>query len=157
VRKQVPEARLRVMGRLPEDTSFLDHAGIDPLGFVEDAGPEIATWSAMVVPLHLGGGTRVKISEGFSRKVPMVSTSLGAYGYDLRDGEEIRLADSAGDFAAACVDLVRSPDRAASMAEKGWRRFLSEWTWDAIRPRVETAAEDCLRRGTPAPAASHGA
>jgi hypothetical protein len=56
------------------------------------------------------------------------------------------IADSPGDFAAACVETILDPAKAEQMAERGWVRFLKEWSWEAIRPRIWAAAEDCLRR-----------
>jgi glycosyltransferase involved in cell wall biosynthesis len=56
------------------------------------------------------------------------------------------LADTAEDFGRACIELIKNPARGAELAAKGWRDFLEKWTWDAIAPKVWTAAEDCLRR-----------
>lgn len=144
VKKQVPDARLRLIGRGSEDV-VAGVSDVDALGWVADPAGEIATWSAMSVPVRTGAGTRVKIAEGYSRKCPIVSTSLGAFGYDAKDGHEMFLADTAVDFANACVRAIREPDAAAAMAERGWQEFLNKWTWDSIRPRVVAAAEDCLR------------
>jgi glycosyltransferase involved in cell wall biosynthesis len=147
VKQQVPEARFRVVGTGSDGPRRPQGCDVDALGWVENAADEIATWSAMVVPLRMGGGTRVKIAEGFSRKCPIVSTSLGAYGYAVENGQELLLADSADDFAAACVRVIRQPQEAAAMADRAWRQFMEHWTWDAIRPRIWAAAEDCLRAG----------
>ena len=103
----------------------------------------------MVIPIRLGAGTRVKIADAFSRKCPVVSTRLGAYGYEVEDGRELRMVDDndAGAFASACVALIRDREGAEAMAERAYEAFLEKWTWDAIAPRVWAAAEDCLRRG----------
>ncbi len=148
IKEQVPDARLRLVGKWSD--GHLKPAGrdIDGLGWVEDPAEEIATWSAMIVPLRTGGGTRVKIADGFSRKCPIVSTPVGAYGYEARDGHELLLADTAEDFANACVRVIRQPAEAAAMAERAWQQFLEKWTWEAIRPRIWAAAEDCLRQST---------
>jgi glycosyltransferase involved in cell wall biosynthesis len=119
---------------------------IDALGFVADPVEEIATWSMMVVPVRIGAGTRVKIAQAFSRKCPVISTSNGAYGYEVESGRELLLADRPQDFADACVSLIREPAKGAALAECAWQRFLREWTWEAINPRIWAAAEDCLRR-----------
>src|SRR5439155_26775204 len=100
----------------------------------------------MVVPILVGAGTRVKIALGFSQKCPIVSTSIGAYGYDIQDGKEILLADGPEAFAGACLRLIRRPEEAAEMADRANRKFLENWTWEAIRPRIWAAAQDCLRR-----------
>ena len=110
-----------------------------------DAAAEMATWSGMVVPIHVGAGTRGKIAHAFSVKCPVVSTSLGAYGYDVRDGRELLLAESAADFAAACIRIVTEPDSGEAMAERAWQQFLTHWSWTAIEPRVWATAEECLR------------
>jgi len=144
VKKQVPDARLRLIGKGSERVAT-GAKDVDALGFVADAAAEIATWSVMSVPVRTGAGTRVKIAEGYSRKCPIVSTSLGAFGYNAKDGREMFLADTAEDFANACVRAVREPEAAAAMAERGWQEFLTKWTWDSIRPRVVAAVEDCLR------------
>ena len=126
-----------------------DAPDVDALGYVPDAASEIATWSAMIIPVRQGAGTRVKIADGFSRKCPIVSTHLGAFGYDVRSGRELLLADKPDDFAAACVSLIRDPTGASAMADRAYAAFLQNWTWDAIAPRVWAAAEDALRLDCP--------
>ena len=98
----------------------------------------------MIVPIRIGAGTRGKIAHAFGRKCPVVSTTLGAYGYEVTDMREIILADSPAAFARACVTTIQEPALAAEIAERAWQRFLQQWTWEAIRPRVWAAAEDCL-------------
>lgn len=145
IASQVPGARLRLAGRGGETRFAGRRPDVDVLGWVPDVESEIATWSLMVVPLFIGGGTRVKIAEGLSRKCPIVSTSVGCYGYDLDLGMDLLRADAPGDFVKACVALLRDQARGAAMAERGYAKFLRNWTWDAIAPRVWAAAEDGLR------------
>jgi len=116
---------------------------------VEDPGEEIAAWSAMVVPLRFGGGTRLKILEGFSRMCPMVSTPIGAYGINVSNGKDILLAESAEDFAEKCIQLLKQPELGLHLAEQGWNLFQSQYTWDIIGRAVEAAVQDCLRRCRP--------
>jgi glycosyltransferase involved in cell wall biosynthesis len=146
IKAQVPDARLRLAG--PGSDGPLRPLGtdIDGLGWLSNPSDEIKTWSLMIIPVRVGGGTRVKIAYGFSQKCPMVSTSLGAYGYRARSGCEMYLADSPEAFADACIRVIREPEKAAQMAEQAWRQYLEKWTWDAIHPSVWAAAEDCLRR-----------
>ena len=146
IKSAVPEARLRLVGRYSDGPSKPSGPDIDGLGWVEDAAEEIATWSAMVVPIHVGAGTRGKIVKAFSLKCPVVSTARGAYGYESTNGRVMSLADSPEDFADACIRTIQEPAEAAVMAEKAWQQFLEKWTWDAIRPSVWAAAEDCLLR-----------
>lgn len=145
ITRAFPGARLRLVGRY-SDTLKPEGANIDGLGWVDDATEEMASWSAMVVPIHLGAGTRGKIAHAFSAKCPVISTSLGAYGYDVTNGVELLLAESASDFADACIKVMRQSASAEAMAERAWQRFQTKWTWDAIQPAIWATAEDCLRR-----------
>ena len=145
VRQAVTGVRFRLIGKNAEHLVDSSHPDVDALGWVEDPAAEIGTWSVMAIPIRFGGGTRVKIADAFSRKCPVVSTSLGAFGYGVEDGRQLRLADMPEAFAAACIELVRDRGRAAAMAERAWSEFLQKWTWDVVAPRVWEAAEDCLR------------
>ena len=145
VRQAVNGVRFRLIGKNAEHLVDSSNPDVDALGWVEDPAAEIGTWSVMAIPIRFGGGTRVKIADAFSRKCPVVSTSLGAFGYGVEDGRELRLADRPEAFAAACIELVRDRVRAAAMAERAWSEFLQKWTWDVVAPRVWEAAEDCLR------------
>ncbi len=151
IKRDVPDARLRLVGRDTDGPSRPPGPDIDALGWVSDVTPEVATWAVTIVPIQVGAGTRSKISHAFSLKCPVVSTTLGAYGYDARNGDLMHLADSAQTFADACVRAIRDPAAAEAMAERAWRAFLERWTWEAIRPRIWAAAEECLRISSEAP------
>jgi glycosyltransferase involved in cell wall biosynthesis len=145
IKREIPEARLRLVGSGTDGPLKPDALDVDGLGWLADPSEEIRTWSVMAVPIHIGGGTRVKIAHGFSQKCPIVSTSLGAYGYGAVNGRELYLADSPESFSTACIKAIREPQQAAEMAERAWREFLEKWTWDAVRPSIWAAAEDVLR------------
>jgi glycosyltransferase involved in cell wall biosynthesis len=146
LRTAVPGIRLRLAGKGGDRVTTEDVDGVDVLGWVEDAGMEMATWSLIVIPIFSGAGTRIKIADAFSRKCPVVSTRLGAYGYDVADGRELRLADTPDAFVAACVDIVRHPACASDLAQRAWQAYLQKWTWDAVAPAVWGAAEAALQR-----------
>lgn len=145
IREKDPEARLRVVGASSDVVVGDEEAGIDELGFVEDAAREISTWSLMIVPILVGGGTRIKIAEAFSRYCPVVSTRQGAYGYSLGDGDECFLADDPEAFAAACSTLIENPSLGRSMAERARALFDQELSWDAIDPRIKKTVDACLQ------------
>src|SRR3984893_1556242 len=146
IKRHNSRAQLRIVGRENDWLLNLRDRDVEALGYMPDAGEEIATWSAMIVPVRQGAGTRVKIAEGLSRKVPIATTSLGRYGYDLKDGVEILIADTPEEFARACLKILQDRNLADRMAERGYVRFQNEWSWETIRPRIWAAAEDCLRR-----------
>ena len=146
ISSRLPHARLRLVGRDSDGPAAPSLQSVDKLGWVKDPSDEIATWSMMIVPIKQGGGTRIKIADGFSRKCPIVATSLGAFGYAVQDRVHLRIADSSEDFANACLGIVADPIAAKIMAEAAYKAFLAEWTWDAIALKVHAAAEDCVRR-----------
>jgi glycosyltransferase involved in cell wall biosynthesis len=150
VKRQVPDVRLRVVGQDTHGSLQLFGPDIDRLGWLASATEEIKTWSAMVVPIRVGAGTRIKIAHGFSQKCPVVSTTFGAYGYGAVDGREMYLADTAEEFARACIRVIREPESAAQIADRAWHQFLEKWSWDSIRPRVAAAVENCLYRSSTA-------
>ncbi len=150
VKSAVPDARLRLVGKGSECIRTLASPDVDVLGWLPHPADEIGTWSVMVVPIRMGAGTRIKIAQAFSLKCPVVSTTLGAYGYGAVNECDMFLADTAASFSDACVRAMREPALAVEIAERAWRRYLDHWTWEAVRPRVWAAAEDCLRlRATP--------
>jgi len=150
IKAAVPDARLRLVGKGSDGIRTIGGSDVDSLGWLADPSDEIRTWSAMVVPVRIGAGTRVKIAQAFSLKCPVVSTTLGAHGYAAVNESDMFLADNAPNFSDACVRAIREPALAATIAERAWRRYLDQWTWDAVRPKVWAAAEDCFRlRATP--------
>ena len=118
IKREFPRAQLRLVGRGSE--GYLTKLGPDitGLGWLEDPGDEIASWSAMIVPIKVGAGTRVKVAEGFARRCPVVATTIGAFGYDVENGRELLLADRADDFASACILLLRNPELGRSPFRK---------------------------------------
>jgi glycosyltransferase involved in cell wall biosynthesis len=146
IKRRIPNARFRLIGRDSSGTFDSLHGDIDRLGWLDDTSEEIKTWSVMVVPIRVGAGTRIKIAHGFSQGCPIVSTTFGAYGYGAVNGREMYLADRPEDFADACIRAISEPDAAARMADAAWRMFLEKWTWESIRPRIWATAEECLQK-----------
>ncbi len=146
VKRSVPNAKLKLIGLGSDEYYANMGADIDGLGYVEDPTKEIASWSAMIVPVIIGGGTRIKIAEAFSRKCPVVSTSLGAFGYDVVDQKDLIIADNPKEFASACVRLLTNRELGRIISENGWKKYLQNWTWDAIGASVSKTVEKCLKR-----------
>lgn len=144
VLKKNPQARLRLVGTGGKEHSWPTGQNIEPLGWLEDVESEMATWSLAVVPILTGGGTRVKIAEVFSRHCPAVSTTLGAYGYDVTDGQEIFITDDIEKFGARCVEILSSPATGEKLANAAWEKFTQRWTWDAQAGRVAAVVDHVL-------------
>lgn len=114
IRDRVPEATLVLAGG---DQQLLDEeihrtAGVEVLGFVEDLDALYRRIRVVCCPLLAGGGTRFKIVEAAAYGRPVVSTTVGAEGLELDDGEEILIRDETERLADACVELLQDPERA---------------------------------------------
>ncbi len=104
----IPDATFEIVGAdPPADILRLASDSIDVTGRVESVAPHLARASVAVVPLHAGGGTRLKILEAFAAGAPVVSTTLGAEGLDVVPGTHLLIADTARDFAHAVIRVLR--------------------------------------------------
>jgi glycosyltransferase involved in cell wall biosynthesis len=130
---QVPDVRLTITG---------DHAGL-PLpaaenvtrtGFVEDVRPLIASAWVSVVPIRVGGGTRLKILEAMALGTPVVATSKGAEGLGVQDGENILIADTPEAFARAVLLLLADPGLRTRLAGKGYELIRDKYDWATVMP-----------------------
>jgi glycosyltransferase involved in cell wall biosynthesis len=122
VRQRRPDTQLLVVGRFesPAAVAGLRAAdGVTVTGEVADLAPVLAGARAAVVPIRFGGGTRVKILEAFAAGLPVVTTSVGAEGLSVRDGEQLLVADDPRGFAEACLRLLADPALAAGVAGRG--------------------------------------
>jgi glycosyltransferase involved in cell wall biosynthesis len=144
VKQKIPEARLRLIGKKTDTLIDFSELNIDGLGWLSNVDKEIATWSAMIVPIHQGGGTRIKIAEGFARRCPVISTSIGAHGYNINNYEEALIADSASEFAHACAKVIKDAKLRKSLSECAFNAYLNRWTWDAQESAVSEAVQRCL-------------
>jgi len=110
LRAEAPDlARVTIAGSSPAPSvvAMGGETGVTVLANPADVGPLYDRARVAVVPLQAGGGTRIKILEAFAAGVPVVSTSLGAEGLDVRHGQHLLIADTPADFAAACIRLAR--------------------------------------------------
>jgi sugar transferase (PEP-CTERM/EpsH1 system associated) len=139
IKQKVPDATLTVVGRNPTP-ALVDLGKEDPsltiTGRVEDVRPYIESSAAYIVPLRIGGGTRLKIFEAMAMEKAVVSTTVGAEGLQLTDGVELLLADEPAAFADAVVRVLTDPScafdlgqRAASIVRKhyGWRQVTESF------------------------------
>jgi sugar transferase (PEP-CTERM/EpsH1 system associated) len=143
IRHQSPETRFWVVGKDP-------HPRLAPLagdpavvltGWVDDVRPYIAGAGVYVIPLRIGGGTRLKVLEAMAMKKAIVSTAVGCEGFDLVPDQELLIADKPADFAAAVLALLRDPERRERMGRAARRFAGSRYDWRMIVPRLERAYE----------------
>jgi glycosyltransferase involved in cell wall biosynthesis len=94
-----------------------------------------------VVPLRIGGGTRIKIYEAMAARVPVVSTAIGAEGLEIHPPSDIRIADSPGEFATECLDLLDRREAREVQAQAAWQLVADNFRWDSIARRFESVLE----------------
>lgn len=102
------------------------------VGRVADIRREIAAAAVVVVPLRLGGGTRLKILEALAVGAAVVSTTIGAEGLDLQSGRELMLADSPADFARAVSGLLRDRSARERLGARGRMTVRQHYDWDHV-------------------------
>jgi glycosyltransferase involved in cell wall biosynthesis len=142
VKQQVPEARLTHIGRQTTN-EFQSRADTDRslnfLGFVDDIRPDMTRAGVYIVPLRIGGGTRLKILDAMSMGKAIVSTSIGCEGIEVTDGHDIVIADTAADFAARTVELMKDPARREQIGRHARQTVEQKYAWPVIAPRLNDA------------------
>jgi glycosyltransferase involved in cell wall biosynthesis len=148
IKTSLPALKLRLVGADTDGGISTLGADIDGLGRIEDVGYEISTWSAMIVPIRQGGGTRIKVAEGFARRCPVIATSVGAYGYEIENGKEALIADDPVAFSRACVAVLCEPDLRRKLTDNAFYAFSQRYTWEAQEKSIFKAVNHCLRLAT---------
>ncbi|HZS48356.1 MAG TPA: glycosyltransferase family 4 protein [Blastocatellia bacterium] len=142
---EIPQVNLTVVGRKP--TSRLKalaetNPRIKVTGRVEDIRPFMAAASAYVVPMRIGGGTRIKIYEAMSMAMPLISTSVGAEGLPLRNTEEVLIEDEPSAFAQAVIRILKDKEFARRIGEKARQVVCERFGWQHAANKF---AEICQR------------
>jgi glycosyltransferase involved in cell wall biosynthesis len=149
IRAAEPAVSVLVVGRNPTPRlrQAAAQAGVTVTGTVDDVRPYVARAAIYVVPLRIGGGTRLKIFEALAMSKTVVATTVGAEGLPLLDGEHFVRADDPVDFASAVVALLRDPVRRKSLGAAGRRLVEEFYAW----PQVASEFEARCREATAGP------
>jgi len=137
VKAEVPEAKLKIVGRNPDRrVQKWASDSIEVTGRVPSVIEYLQQSSTVIVPLRIGGGTRLKIYEAMATGKAVVSTTIGAEGLDVQHGKDIILADDAKSFAQAVIMLLRDRDLRRRYG-KAAAATASLYDWPAIGERFE--------------------
>jgi sugar transferase (PEP-CTERM/EpsH1 system associated) len=139
---QRPATRLRIVGRCPPPElrkRVAEFPGMELVDQVADVRPHLARAAVVVVPLRIGGGSRIKILEALAMGKPVVSSSVGAEGLDLQDGVHLAIADSAFDFASRTVEMLASPGESRRLGENGRKLVTGRYGWDRAANAMDQA------------------
>lgn len=139
IQELAPGVRFYIVGQQPHPrvTELGARPGIVVTGRVPDTRPYIAGAGVYVVPLRIGGGTRLKVLEAMAMGQAIVSTRLGCDGFPFVDGREVAYADEPRAFAERVVALLRDRSQAAALGRTARAFVEAHYGWDAIVPRLE--------------------
>jgi glycosyltransferase involved in cell wall biosynthesis len=144
-----PQARCKIIGGRPPP-SLLALAGpqIEFTGFVSDLRPHLAAAAAVVVPLRLGGGTRLKIVEAMAMGKAVVSTTLGAEGIEAVPGRDLLIEDEPAAFADAVNRLLAEPGLAADIGQSARQLAVERYAWKGAARELEGFYRTILETGS---------
>jgi glycosyltransferase involved in cell wall biosynthesis len=148
IRARRPDVTLAVAGRDPAPTirKLAERdSRIIVTGTVEDVRPYLWGAGVSIVPLRIGGGTRLKIYESMAAGTPVVSTTIGAEGLEVRDGEDIHLADTAEGFASRCLTLLDSAAERERIADAALRLVSERFSWERVVAQFEAVLQASRR------------
>ena len=140
IQAQIPLVRLTITGdhgNLPLPSSD----SVNLTGYLEDIRPLLAAASVCIVPIQSGGGTRFKLLEAMALRTPVVSTTKGAEGLSVRDGEHLLVADSPEHFADAVVKLIASKTLRAELTQNAYALVRESYDWHKVFPRFLSLVE----------------
>jgi polysaccharide biosynthesis protein PslH len=144
IRHRHPEVSLAIVGREPSaeinEIAARDRH-IHVTGTVADVRPHLWSSQVSIVPLRIGGGSRLKIYESMAAGIPVVSTTVGAEGLTVHPPHDIRIADTPKDFAAECIQLLENVRDRRSLADAARRLVNERFTWERIAVDFERILE----------------
>lgn len=138
LRSRVPNLRVLIVGKSPVPVvqSYAQRPGVTVTGSVPDVRPYYRQAWAQIVPLRIGGGTRLKIPESMAMGTPVVSTTIGAQGLDLRHGEDLLLADTPESFVRETVRVLMDADLRSHLERQGGRTVRARFSWTTLGQKL---------------------
>ncbi|MDR1052816.1 MAG: glycosyltransferase family 4 protein [Planctomycetaceae bacterium] len=140
-----PSVEFRVIGREPPKW-ILDFSSdnVSFTGSVKDVRTQLKEATLEVVPLRIAGGSRLKILEAFAARIPVLSTTIGAEGLNIKPHENIELADTPQEFAAKCIELLENQTLRNKLIANARQTAEEQYDWNRISPLVESAWEQAI-------------
>jgi glycosyltransferase involved in cell wall biosynthesis len=145
IRRHRPATTLAIVGRTPPPKILqlaAEDSGIQVTGTVPDIRPYLWNSAVSIVPLRIGGGTRLKIYEAMAAQIPVVSTTIGAEGLSVNPPQDIRIADTPDRFAAHCLELLGDPEIRARLSRSAWQMVNANFSWEHVARCFEKILEN---------------
>ena len=99
---------------------------------MDDIRPYVARSAVYVVPIRVGGGTRLKVLDALAQGKAIVSTSVGCEGINVTDGRNIRIEDNPVEFAKRTIELLKDADRRLALGQEARQLAVEEYSWEKI-------------------------
>ena len=152
IKAQCPDVSLEVVGRSPSrklQALAEREKSMRLTGWVQDIRPCVARGAICIVPLRIGGGTRLKIFEAMAMGKSVVSTLVGAEGLPVRGGENILLADTPDDFAGSVISLLRDSSQRNRLGTSARALVQEKYSWPRVAEGFARTLQDVITRHTP--------
>jgi len=144
---EFPHARFKIVGRHPHPrVKRLASASVEVTGTVPSVAEYLRNATVVIVPLRIGGGTRLKIFEAMAMRKALVSTSIGAEGLDVTSGKDCLIADDAPSFTSAILAVVRDPALRQNYEENA-AALAARYDWSQIARRFADALSEAPNDG----------
>ncbi|MBV6507785.1 MAG: hypothetical protein JJLCMIEE_00843 [Acidimicrobiales bacterium] len=145
VRARHPGSELHLVGRYgPVVEKLAGAEGVKLCGRVADMGEVLRRVDVVVVPLRYGGGTRLKVLEGFAWKVPVVSTTIGCEGLEVTDGQQLLIGDTKHDLADACSRIVSDSGLREGLVGRAYRHYEDRFGGELVRGEICRVAREAI-------------
>lgn len=149
IKKEVKDLHLYVVGSNPSKRIMSlssQEKDITVTGYVDDVRPYIAKSLVYVVPLRIGGGSRLKILEAMAMGKAIISTSIGCEGLTVSDNENILIADSPEQFAKSTIPLLRDHELCKKLGDNARKLVENLYSWDKITAEMESSYEPVIKK-----------
>ncbi len=148
IKKEIPSIKIFIVGKNPstEIQSLRKNSDFIVAGYVDDIRYYFSMAEVCIVPMRMGGGTRFKVLEALAMKKPVVSTSVGCEGIDVKHNENILIADNETEFAQFVIDLLKNPEIRNKLGNSA-RNFVKEkYSWEDVMPSLTTFYKSIVKK-----------
>ena len=149
IKKAFPKTRFYLIGQDPP-REICRMSEVDPqiivTGFVDDVRPFVRKSAVYVVPIRVGGGTRLKVLDAMAQGKAVVSTSIGSEGISVSDGKNVLIADTREELAASVIDLLRDEKKRERLGSEARQFVVENYSWTEIGNTLQDVYEDVAKR-----------
>jgi glycosyltransferase involved in cell wall biosynthesis len=151
IKKEVQDLRLTMVGKSPTKKVLelaKQNKDVRCIGYAEDVRPYINEAMIFIAPILSGGGTKLKVLNALAMGRAVVTTSVGAEGIDVTNGENIIIADNPDEFARRSVDLLKNPEETERIGKKARELVIEKYDWKIIGKRYSAIYEELVDKYT---------